>query len=61
MVTDQQNKGRALVDAFEKAVIVFLKGECEDQESSRPLYTKEEKRALYGIKKDIERYPRRSQ
>lgn len=42
-------------------VIIFLKGEESPPKSQQPLYTKEELRELYGIKKDIEKYPRKSE
>ena len=42
-------------------VIIFLKGEESEKKSQIPLYTKEEKRELYNIKKDIERFPKNSE
>lgn len=42
-------------------VIVFLKGEKSEEKSQIPLYTKEEKKELYNIKKDIDKFPRKSE
>ena len=46
--------------AFDEAII-FLKGEESSEKPQQPLYTKEEKKQLYGIKKDIEKYLKRSE
>lgn len=41
--------------------IVFLKGEEPKSKSQIPLYTKEEIKKLYGIKKDIEKFPKKAE
>ena len=42
-------------------VIVFLKGEEDNpNEPLRPLYTNEELKEMYSIKKDIEKFPKHS-
>ena len=46
--------------AFDE-VIVFLKGEESSEKPQQPLYTKEELKELYSIRKDIEKYPRKSE
>lgn len=40
-------------------VIIFLKGEDEENKDKQ-LYTDEEMRELYGIKKDIQKFPKKS-
>jgi len=36
--------------------IIFLKDEKDEEKPQRKLYTKKEKKELYGIKKGIERF-----
>jgi len=43
------------------SAIIFLKGEKKLESSHKPLYTKEELKELYSIKKDREKYPERSE
>lgn len=55
----EKNKVREMLDNILNDVIVFLKGEKrENPFKNQPLYTKEELKQLYGIKKDIEKFPK---
>jgi len=60
MIDEQKSKVRIAIDNLINNVIIFLKGEDEEKyDPQPPLYTKEEKQQLYGIKKDIEKYSKR--
>lgn len=53
----EKSKIRKAVDSLIEGVIIFLEGERKYEER-RPLYTREELDELYGIKKDIQRFPK---
>ena len=53
----EKSKIREVLDNLVDGVIIWLEGE-EKPLQDPPLYTREEKMELYGIKKDIERYPK---
>lgn len=58
----KENLVRKALDNLKEGLtktIIFLKGE-EKFQSQPPLYTPEELKELYGIKKDIERFPKKS-
>jgi hypothetical protein len=59
-MAEEKSRVRIAIDSLISNAIIFLKGEDEKHDSQPPLYTKEEKDELYGIKKDIERYPKHS-
>lgn len=50
----EKNKVREMLDGIVGDIIIFLKGE-EKPENNPPLYTKEELKELYSVKKDVER------
>ena len=59
---EEKSKVREAIDSIKKIgdAIIFLKNELFGEEPARPrLYTEEEMRALYNIKKDLDRYPKR--
>jgi hypothetical protein len=58
-VAEEKSKIRQVIDGIANNVIIFLKGEEEEFDSQPPLYTKEEKKELFSIKKDLEKYPER--
>jgi len=57
----EKNDVRKFIDGIIGDVIVFLKGEKSEEKSQIPLYTKEEKKELYSIKHDLEKYPKNSE
>lgn len=60
-MSEEKSKIRQAIDNIANSVIIFLKGEEEQKfDPQPPLYTKEEKKELYSIKKDIEQYPEHS-
>jgi hypothetical protein len=60
-LAEEKSKIRAMVDSLINGAIVWLQGELEEKPDQQPpLYTKEEKKELYSIKKDIEKYPKHS-
>jgi len=62
---EKKSKIQQALDSLEGAIrdaIIFLKKPFDDTPPRvQRLYTEEELKQLYGIKKDIDRYPKRHQ
>ena len=59
---EKKSKVRIAIDNLINDAIIFLKEPFEDKPPAiQKLYTEEEKKELYGIKKDLEQYPERDQ
>ena len=51
---EEKSKVRRMIDSMKNDVIIFLKKPFrEESRYGKPLYSKEELKELYGIKKDI--------
>jgi hypothetical protein len=58
---NEKSKVRQAIDNLISGAIIWLHGELEEKPDSQPpLYTKEEKDEMFKIKKDIEKFPKRS-
>lgn len=52
---------REKIDSLKNRVIIWLKGEESEKTFRRPLYTKEELHEFYNIKKELDKFPRKSE